>query len=265
MTRFAPNLFFMYREHAPMDRFAAARRDGFQWVELCYLDDLDIDEVKRALDDAGQTLLSFNFPPGEVIPDEKRGIAALPGHEAEFRQLVERGLEWAAALGPTQALCPLFGLKPEGVTTDECEDVLIANLTSVRPALEAANFTLLLEPHCSKDFPGYVIDQLNQARRVIEAVGIPHLRILFDTYHAQRMEGDLVNNFMQHQDLIAHVQVGNPPGRHEPDEGEIDHRYFFQALDDAGYDGWVVGEYVPKAETSAGLGWIDRWGVSKAP
>ncbi|MDA0240287.1 MAG: TIM barrel protein, partial [Proteobacteria bacterium] len=171
MTRFAPNLFFMYREHAPMDRFAAARRDGFQWVELCYLDDLDIDEVKRALDDAGQTLLSFNFPPGEVVPDRKRGIAALPGHEAEFRELVACGLEWAAALGPTQALCPLFGLKPEGVTIAECEEILITNLSSIRDALEAANFTLLLEPHCSKDFPGYVIDHLDQARRVIEAVG----------------------------------------------------------------------------------------------
>lgn len=265
MIRFAPNLFFMYREHAPMDRFAAARKDGFQWVELCYLDDLDIDEVKRALADAGQTLLSFNFPPGEVIPDEKRGIAALPGHEDEFRDLITRGLEWAAALGPKQALCPLFGLRPEGASVAECEDVLIDNLKSIQGKLEAADFTLLLEPHCSKDFPGYIIDRLAQARRVIEAVELSGLRILFDTYHAQRMDGDLVNNFLLHQDLIAHVQVGNPPGRHEPDEGEINHRYLFQAMDNAGYDGWVVGEYLPKAETSAGLGWIDRWGITKAP
>lgn len=261
MAKFAPNLFFMYREHEPLDRFAAARADGFSHVELCYLDDLDIDAVKRALDDAGQTLLSFNFPPGDVIPDVKRGIAALPGHEAEFATLVARGLEWAAQLGPKMALCPLFGLRPADVPLAACEETLIENLRSIEPKLAAANFTLLVEPHCSKDFPGYVVDHLDQARRIVDAVGSRHVRILMDTYHSQRMEGDLVNQFRAHQAAIQHIQVGNPPGRHEPDCGEVDHRYFFQALDDAGYDGWVVGEYLPAADTSAGLAWIDRWSV----
>ena len=255
----------MYREYEPLDRFEAARKDGFQWVELCYLDDLDIGEVKRALSDAGQTLLSFNFPPGDVIPDKKRGVSAMPGHESEFQTLFSQGLEWARELSVKQALGPLYGLKPEDASIKECEDVLIANLESVASILEGAEFTLLLEPHCSKDFPGYIIDQLSQARRVIDEIDSSAFQILFDTYHVQRMEGDLVNNFKMHQDVIAHVQVGNSPGRHEPDEGEVDHHYFFQALEQASYDGWVVGEYLPKGETTAGLGWIDRWQVSKGP
>jgi hydroxypyruvate isomerase len=249
----------MYREHEPLDRFEAARIDGFQWVELCYLDDLDISEVRRALRNAGQTLLSFNFPPGEVIPDKKRGVSALPGHESEFSALVAQGLEWARELGAKQALGPLYGLKPEDASIADCEDVLIANLKSVADELEAAEFTLLLEPHCSKDFPGYIIDHLSQARRVIDKIDSSVFKILFDTYHVQRMEGDLANNFKMHQDVIAHVQVGNPSGRHEPDEGEVDHQFFFQALDQAGYDGWVVGEYLPKGKTTNGLGWIDLW------
>ena len=219
----------MYREHEPLDRFEVARNDGFQWVELCYLDDLDISEVRRALRNAGQTLLSFNFPPGEVIPDKKRGVSALPGHESELSALVAQGLEWARELGAKRALGPLYGLKPEDASIADCEDVLIANLKSVADELEAAEFTLLLEPHCSKDFPGYIIDHLSQARRVIDKIDSSVFKILFDTYHVQRMEGDLANNFKMHQDVISHVQVGNPPGRHEPDEGEVDHQFFFSS------------------------------------
>ena len=263
MVTFAPNLFFMYREYEPLDRFAAARADGFSHVELCYLEELDIGEVKRALADANQTLLSFNFPPGDVIPDEKRGIAALPGHETEFAEFIDQGLAWAAALGPEMALCPLFGLRPTEISLADCEATLIANLRAALPKLAAANFTLLLEPHCSKDFPGYIIDRLDQARRIVNAVASPNVQILMDTYHTQRMEGDLVNQFRAHQAVIRHIQVGNPPGRQEPDEGEINHRYFFQALDDAGYAGWVAGEYFPKGDSSEGLGWIDRWGVER--
>lgn len=265
MVKFAPNLFFMYREHDLMDRFQAARRDGFRFAELCYLGDLDVAEVKRALDDAGLTLLSFNFPPGEVIPGEKRGLSALPGHQAEFRELAAQGLDWAAELGAGMALCPLFGLRPEGVAREDCEAVLIGNLQSILPDLEKAGLTLLIEAHCSKDFPGYIIDQVGQARRIVDALASPHVRILFDTYHTQRMEGDLSNLYQAHRDVIAHIQVGNPPGRNEPDCGEVDHRYFFEVLDAAGYDGWVSGEYFAKAGTSEGLGFLEAWGIAKQP
>ena len=265
MLKFAPNLFFMYREHHPIDRFAAARADGFGYVELCYLEDFDIDELKRALADAGQTLLSFNFPPGDVQPGKTRGLAAIPGREAEFRGLIRQGLEWADALGVTQALCPLYGLRPEGVSQEDCEATLIANLKSVAADLEAAGLTLLIEPHCSKDFPGYVIDRMDQARRVVEAVDSPNLRILLDTYHTQRMEGDITGQIARHLDLIAHIQVGSSPDRHEPDTGEVNHRYVFEKLDAAGYAGWIAGEYFPSGATSDGLGWINDWGLKTEP
>jgi len=265
MVKFAPNLFFMYRDLAPLDRFAQARADGFGHVELCYLDDLDIGEVKRALDDAGQTLLSFNFPPGPVEPGVTRGLSAVPGRENEFRELVDQGIEWAVALGVDQALFPLAGLRPEGVSLEGCEATLIANLTSILPKLEAAGLTLLVEPHCSKDFPGYIIDKMDQARRIVDALGSPHLRILLDTYHTQRMEGDLTGQLDRHLDVIAHIQVGNPPGRHEPDQGEVNHQYFFQLLDRMGYTSWIAGEYFPADDGPGGsskmLGWIEEWGI----
>ncbi len=263
MIRFVPNLYFMYREHAPLDRFAAARRDGFSHAELCYLDDLDVTDVKRAADEAGITVLSFNFPPGEVEPGVARGWAALPGREAETADLIARGLEWARILETRMAFAPLFGLKPDGATYEECEQVLIANLTAALPKLEAADFTLLIEPHCSKDFPGYVLDKIARARAVIEAVGSPHVRMLFDTYHVQRMEGDIARRFLANRDVIVHVQIGNAPDRHEPDAGELNHLHFFRTLADAGYDGWVAGEYFPAGKTSEGLAWMEKWGIPR--
>jgi len=60
--------------------------------------------------------------------------------------------------------------------------------------------------------------------------------------------------------IIAHVQFAGSPGRHEPDEGEIDYGYLFATLDRLGYTGWVGAEYTPRAGTLDGLGWLHRWG-----
>lgn len=264
MVTFAPNLYFMYREHDPLNRFAAAKADGFSKAELCYLDDLDVAEVKRAAANAQIQILSFNYPPGEVVPGKARGLSALPGREAEFRALFAQGLDWSRDLGAPMAMCSLAGLKPDGVALEDCEATMIENLRWAAPQLAEAGVTMLVEPHCSKDFPGYVLDRLAQVRRIVEAVASPNVRMLLDTYHSQRMEGDLIGNFRRHRDVIAHVQVGNPPGRHEPDAGEVNHLSFFRALDDAGYDGLVVGEYFPEHATSAGLAWVDKWSVARA-
>jgi hydroxypyruvate isomerase len=199
-----------------------------------------------------------------VVPGESRGLGALPGREAEFRALFARGLEWSRTLGAPMAMCSLAGLRPEGVSLADCEATLIANLRWAAPRLAEAGITMLVEPHCSKDFPGYVLDKLDQARRVVDAVASPHVRILLDTYHSQRMEGNLTGHFLAHRAAIAHVQIGNPPGRHEPDQGEVNHRNFFRALDEAGYGGLVAGEYFPARRTRDGLGWIDDWGVARA-
>lgn len=263
MIKFAPNLFFMYREHEPLERFSRARADGFSHVELCYLDDLDVAEVRRAADEADQAILSFNFPAGRVEPGVWRGLSALPGHENEVMELVAQGLEWASILGAKMALAPLAGLRPDGATVEDCERVFIDNLRNALPGLEKSDFTLLIEPHSSKDFPGYILDKVGQARRIIEAVGSPRVRLLLDTYHTQRMEGDMTRRFTENLDIIAHMQVGNPPDRHEPDVGELNHLHYFRAIAASAYDGFVAGEYFPAGETSAGLSWLEKFGVPR--
>ena len=92
-------------------------------------------------------------------------------------------------------------------------------------------------------------------------MGRPNVKLQFDAYHVQIMEGDLVTTFRDCLAVIGHVQIGNPPGRHEPDVGETNYQYFFDAVDESGYDGWVACEYVPRAGTSEGLGWGKPYGI----
>lgn len=257
--KFAPNLHFMYREHAFRDRFAAARADGFDAVEICFAYDVGLAEVRRALGDARQRLISFNFPAGELIPGEKRGVACLPGHEEVFRAQIVEGLDWAAALDCARGIAPLSGNIPAGEPREMYEATFVANLKAAAPLAAAAGVTLLIEPNNTQDQVGYFLRYLHEARHAVDAVASPHLRMLFDSYHTQIMEGNLVARFLEHRDQIAHVQIGNVPGRHEPDHGEIDHRFLFAEMEKAGYAGWVAGEYIPAGATSAGLAWLDRW------
>lgn len=257
--KFAPNLHFMYPEHAFRDRFAAARADGFDSVEICFAYDVGLKEVRRALADAGQQLISFNFPAGELVQNVKRGVSCLPGHEAEFRTQIGEGLEWAVALDCPRGIAPLSGNVPDGADRDPYENTYVANLKAVAPLAEAAGVTLLVEPNNTQDQVGYFLRYLDEARRAVDAVASLNVQMLFDSYHTQIMEGNLVTRFRAQRDVIAHVQVGNVPGRHEPDRGEIDHRFLFSEMAASGYDGWIAGEYIPAGETSAGLDWLDRW------
>ena len=106
---------------------------------------------------------------------------------------------------------------------------------------------------------------MDQARHIVDAVGSPLIRILLDNYHTQRMEGDLTRQLKRHLAMIAHIQVVNPPGRHQPDCGEFNHPHFFQTLDRVGYGCWFVGEYIPgdsrPGGTSKGLAWLKEWGA----
>jgi len=259
--KFAPNLHFMYSEHAFRDRFTAARADGFEAVEICFAYDVGLDEVGRALADAGQRLISFNFPAGDLIPGVQRGVGCLPGQEGVFAEQITEGLEWAQALDCPRGIAPLSGNMPAGEPRGAYEATFIANLISAAPRAAAAGVTLLVEPNNTQDQVGYFLRYLHEARHAVDAVGSAHVQMLFDSYHTQIMEGNLVARFNEHRDRIAHVQIGNVPGRHEPDLGEIDHRFLFAEMARTGYDGWIAGEYIPAAGTSEGLAWLDRWSM----
>lgn len=253
MPRYAANLSMLYGEHDFLDRFAAAAADGFEGVEYLGPYEHPKEDVAAALNAAGLTQVLFNLPSGDWAGGE-RGIAALPGREAEFRAGVDRALDYAAALGCRQVNC-LCGIPPEGVARGVAEDVLVGNLQYAAPRLAEAGIRLLVEPINSFDIPGFLLTRPDEALALMDRVSADNLWLQFDVYHVQRMQGELMNTFSRLQPRIAHVQIADNPGRHEPGTGEIDYGFVLRQLDTLGYDGWVGCEYVPRAGTSAGLDW----------
>jgi hydroxypyruvate isomerase len=256
--KFCPNLHFMYQEHSFLDRFEAAARDGFKAVEICFAYNVGLEAVRTALKDCGQTLVSFNFPAGDVVPGKTRGTACLPGSEAAFEEQIERGLDWAGSLDIPRGIAPLAGLVPETLDLDEAWTSYLGNIENCVPKLEKAGVTLLVEPHNTIEHPGYLVHLASHARRAVDHAGSARVRMLLDTFHSQMMEGDLTRRFLEHLDVIDHIQLGSVPGRHEPVNCEINHGFLIAQLEQAGYDGWIAGEYFPKADTSQGLGWVAK-------
>ncbi len=257
MPRFAANLSTMFHEVPFLERFARARAAGFQAVEFLFPYAFDVAAIRHMRDEAALQVVLFNTPPGDWDRGE-RGLAALPGREAEFREALERALDYAGELD-----CPrihvMAGVVPEGVDPAECERVFVANLRWAAERAEPLGIRLCIEPINTRDIPGYFLTTHEQARRILEAVGHERVRLQFDFYHTQMMQGDLTRRFEEMRPLVEHVQIAGVPGRHEPDHGEIHYPWIFRRLDELGYGGWVGCEYRPRHGTEEGLGWLRRW------
>ncbi len=255
MPRYSANLSFLFGEHPFLDRFAAAAEAGFTAVEYMFPYEHPAAEVKARLEDAGLEQALFNLPAGDWAGGD-RGIAADPARVEEFREGVGRALEYAEALNCPRMNC-LAGLRLEGV---EQWDVLVENVRWAASRLAAQGRTLLVEHINDKDVPGFLLPTTSDVVRLLDAVGDPAIRLQFDVYHAQRMEGDLVNRFRALRERIGHVQIADNPGRHQPGTGEIDFPFVLAQLDASGYKGFVGLEYVPEPDTLASLAWLARKG-----
>ncbi|WP_027285508.1 2-oxo-tetronate isomerase [Rubritepida flocculans] len=254
MPKFAANLSMMFTELPFLDRFAAARAAGFEAVEFLFPYEHPAAEIAKRLADNGLQQVLFNAPPGDWAAGE-RGTACLPGRQQEFRDGIMRALDYAGALG-----CPrlhvMAGMIPPGVAQGTLTSLYAINLAWAAERAIAQGVKCVIEPINQRDMPGYALTGTGNAVQVIEAVGPERLGLQFDLYHCQITEGDLVPRMQALLPYIAHMQVADTPGRHEPGTGEVNWPFVFAAIDAAGYRGWIGCEYRPKGETLAGLGWF---------
>lgn len=258
MPRFAANLSTLFTEHAFLDRFRAAADAGFTAVECQFPYAHPVDMVARALSDAGLTMVLHNLPPGDWAQGE-RGLAALPGRQAEFRQVVETGVAYAKALGCRQVNC-LAGIA-EGPAARAC---LVENLRLVADRLGEEGIRCLTEPINPFDMPGFFLTSMEQGAEILAEAGSPNLFLQYDVYHRQRMGGGLVEALERFRPRIAHIQLADAPGRHEPGTGGIDFACILSGLDAKGYAGYVGLEYFPQRSTLEGLGWLKTLGFDNS-
>ena len=262
MPRFAANISTMFGDLPFSARIEAAAAAGFRAVECQFPYEVEAAELEARLDRAGLDLVLLNTPAGDFAAGE-RGLAGLPGREAEFRAGLERALEYASRLGCPQ-IHVMAGVRPEGASREACLEVYKGNLRIAAEACRRAGKLALIEPINSRDIPGYLLNTPAEAAAIIAELGADGLRLQFDFYHAQIMAGDLARSFERHLPVIAHVQIAGVPERHEPDTGEIAYPYLFDLIDRLGFEGWVGCEYFPAGRTEDGLGWALRYGIAPA-
>ncbi|MGQ7247350.1 hydroxypyruvate isomerase [Halomonas sp. V046] len=256
MTKFAANLSMLFTELDFLDRFEAAAKAGFDGVEYLFPYDFPAADIKARLDANGLTQVLHNLPAGDWGAGE-RGIACHPDRVEEFRAGVDTAIEYATALSCRQVNC-LAGIVPPGVSHEQAHQTLVANLRYAAERMQAAGILLIAEPINTRDIPGFFLNRTEQALALFDEVGSDNLKLQYDIYHMQIMEGDLAPTLEKHLSRIAHVQLADNPGRHEPGTGEINYPFLFDHLERLGYGGWIGCEYKPAASTEEGLGWLDQ-------
>ncbi|MBO1112421.1 hydroxypyruvate isomerase family protein [Bordetella petrii] len=252
--KLAANLSLLYPGLPLAQRMAEAARDGFAAAEILFPYDLPPAELAALLRAQGLALVLVNTPTGAG----EKGLACLPGREADFDAALAQALAVCRATG-CRAVHVMAGRPPAGAAHADCQATLVANLRRAAPLAAQDGITLTLEALNRHDMPGYFYYLPAQAAQIIDQVGHPSVRLQFDFYHCQREGLDLDRELRGALPLVHHVQFAHPQGRHEPDPADPAVARALRTLAGSGYAGWIGCEYLPRADTRAGLAWRDAY------
>jgi hydroxypyruvate isomerase len=254
MIRLAANLSMMFTDLPFLDRFAAAAAAGFSAVEFLFPYSETPEAIAEALNRHDLELVLFNFPAGRWDGGE-RGVGALPDRVADFQQDAERALAYARHLG-CKRLHLLAGITT-GFNQADCTKVLIGNIRHAADLVAPDGIDILLEPINTKvDIPGYFYDTTSAVMEIIAKVDRSNVRLQYDIYHMQIMEGDLARSIARLLPSIGHMQLADNPGRGTPGTGEINFAWLLDHIEALGYNGYIGCEYrPPDGSASVPLSW----------
>lgn len=258
--RLDANLKWLFTELPFEERFDAAASAGFTGVEYSSPYEYAPADLARRLKDAGLQQVLINTPSGASDSPGRSGYACLPDAVPEFRDGITRALEYATALG-AGLVHVMGGIPPKDVRWDHAYATLVTNLLWASEHAKQAGVVLVLEAQNQRDVPGFVFDSIEQAGSVVRALDSEHVRLMFDVYHCQVTQGDVVTRLREQFPLVSHVQIADPPTRTEPGTGELNWHSVFGELRSLGYAGWIGCEYRPRAETLTGLAWRGEYGL----
>jgi len=256
MVKLEANLQFMFNEYELIDRYEQAAKAGFKGVELQAPYSLEIDQIKEKLELHSLKHVIINLPVTDPDTD-LANIALRPDRKDLFLERLDIGLNYAYELGCI-GINTGIGTKPEGFDDEEIYQTLIHNQKIASEKLFEKNIMALIEPINTVDQPGFFINTSSQGIELIDKLNHKNAYLLYDVYHMQIMEGDLVRTMSKLINKIGHIQIADNPGRNEPGSGEINYSKIFQTLDEIDYKGWVGCEYKPSTNTFDSISWIDN-------
>lgn len=255
MIKFNANLTMLFTEFDFLERFELASLAGFKGVEYLFPYAYSLTDLRHCLKDHHLHQVLFNLPAGDWAAGE-RGIACHPDRVTEFQNGVDQAIEYAIGLDCKQCNV-LAGIMPEDCSPADALHTFIDNLKYAAPRMQEAGVKLLIEAINTRDIPGFYLNKSDQAMSILDEVKSENLFFQYDIYHMQIMEGDLAMTMQKLLPRIAHIQLADNPGRHEPGSGEINYPFLFDHLQRIGYDGWIGCEYIPQGTTTAGLSWLE--------
>ena len=248
--KFSANLGLLWNDLPLPDAIRAARAAGFSAVECHWPYATPAAEVKAALDETGLRMLGLNTVRGQVDKGEN-GLAALPGREEEARAAIDQALEYAVAIS-----APNVHVMAGYASGNDAHQTFIRNLHYATTKAAEQGITILIEPLNHYDAPGYFLQTSTQAKAIIEAVAADNLKLMFDCYHLQIMEGDISRRLKTLMPLIGHIQVASVPDRGTPDHGELNYAHVYAVLQELGYTAPLGAEYKPVGRTDDSLEWL---------
>ncbi|MGJ8605774.1 MAG: hydroxypyruvate isomerase family protein [Marivita sp.] len=246
--KFSANLGFLWQDRPLPDAIRAAKSAGFDAVECHWPYDTPAADVAAALAETGLPMLGLNTRRGDVAGGEN-GLSALPGRETEARAAIDEAVAYAKVVN-AGAIHVMAGF----AHGQDSRQTFVSNLKYASEI--APERTILIEPLNHHDAPGYFLQTSGQAIEIIAEVGAPNLKLMFDCYHLQIMEGDLTHRLQTLQSHIGHIQFASVPDRGTPDHGEVNYAHVFGVISAMGYDAPIGAEYKPVGDTDATLGWL---------
>jgi hydroxypyruvate isomerase len=254
-VRFCPNLSMLWKDADFVERFALAKGAGFTAVEFWWPSGEDLGQVESAIKDAGLDVALFNFDAGDM-PNGDRGLVSDPERRQEFRDNVPVALELARSVG-----CPrlnaLMGLELDGVDTEKQLELARENIAWAADQAAEHGIEVMIEAVNTFENGPYLLHTTQAAVDFVDGVGRDNVKLQYDAYHMQRMEGNVVATLRERIDGITHIQVADSPDRGEPGSGELNYRYILGVIDELSYEGWIGLEYKPTTDsTEESLEWL---------
>ena len=250
--RFSANLGFLWAELSLPDAIRAAKAAGFDAVECHWPYDTPVTDVAGALAETGLEMLGLNTNRGDVAKGEN-GLSAIPGRSDDARAAIDEAIAYASAIA-----CKSVHVMAGFASGLAARDTFVANLDYACTQAVAHNITILIEPLNRYDAPGYFLATTGQAINLINAVDAPNLKLMFDCYHVQLMEGDLSHKLADLMPSIGHIQFASVPDRGPPDTGEVNYEHIFEVIRSLSYNAPLGAEYKPQKPTGETLAWLHK-------
>lgn len=255
MLNFSVCIEMLFNQLPVEERFFEVKKAGLRAAEIWGWSGRDLNAMKQAIRESGVALVGMCVDSKDAGLRERYGSTPLvaDGSAKNFYEVAAESVETAKTLGVKKLIVTTGQARGE-LSRERQHENIISALRSAAPIFEKGNITAVLEPlNVLIDHKGYYLSSSDEAADILRAVGSKNVKMLFDVYHQQITEGNVVNNIIKNIDLIGHFHIADNPGRREPGTGELNYANIFRAIEKTGYDAYVGFEFSPSGSPEESL------------